>query len=416
MMRFVLLTAGKDLRRHLADPLALGIWVGVPIFIGLLMSQLAGGSGGSGPTARIWLVDRDQSALSQFLAGAAGGMGDGLLDLQEVTLEEGRARIDDGDGTAMLVLPEGFADAVLAGSPAELTLVKNPAQSILPAVVEDGLEMFVELAFYARRLLGEPLEQILQGPPEGQDTYDSATVAGLATEINDRIARAGEVLFPPLLQLEVVEEEEAEGGGGGGFDFAALLLPGLVLMSILFIAQGTSDDLWIEKRQGTLQRVVSSPRPASAYLGGKLLAATAVMATVALVALLVGVGILGLAPARVPLAVLWAAYSGATLACLFQALQLVGSSQRAASLVSNLVLFPLMMIGGSFFPFAAMPGWMAAVGRWTPNGLAVARLQELLEGGAAPAPLTLSALGMAVPAVLLFVLVARRIEHGFAAS
>jgi hypothetical protein len=32
------------------------------------------------------------------------------------------------------------------------------------------------------------------------------------------------------------------------------------------------------------------------------------------------------------------------------------------------------MAGGSFFPFAALPDWIAAIGRNTPNGFVVDRL------------------------------------------
>jgi ABC-type multidrug transport system permease subunit len=34
----------------------------------------------------------------------------------------------------------------------------------------------------------------------------------------------------------------------------------------------------------------------------------------------------------------------------------------------------MMMIGGSFFPLAALPDWLAAIGRRSPNGFVVDRL------------------------------------------
>ena len=49
------------------------------------------------------------------------------------------------------------------------------------------------------------------------------------------------------------------------------------------------------------------------------------------------------------------------------------------NVVISAVLFPLLMLGGSFFPSEAMPGWMAQVGRWTPNGWAVERLKALAD-------------------------------------
>ncbi len=59
------------------------------------------------------------------------------------------------------------------------------------------------------------------------------------------------------------------------------------------------------------------------------------------------------------------------------------SSRRpraADSSCSSMIVFPLMMIGGSFFPLEVMPAWMARIGRWTPNGLGVAQLKEILFG------------------------------------
>ena len=67
---------------------------------------------------------------------------------------------------------------------------------------------------------------------------------------------------------------------------------------------------------------------------------------------------------------------------LFYLLHLSASSQRGGNLVSNMVLFPLLMLGGSFFPFEAMPDWMAAAGAWLPNGRAVMVLRDLMTGTA----------------------------------
>jgi len=71
---------------------------------------------------------------------------------------------------------------------------------------------------------------------------------------------------------------------------------------------------------------------------------------------------------------------------------------------------PLMMLGGSFFPFEAMPAWMAAAGRWTPNGLGVATLKELLYGNVSVTALGIGVLGIGIPATLAFVGAWRRLR------
>jgi hypothetical protein len=63
-----------------------------------------------------------------------------------------------------------------------------------------------------------------------------------------------------------------------------------------------------------------------------------------------------------------------------------------------------------------MPAWMAAVGRWTPNGLGVVRLKEILFGTPSAGVLLLSAAGIGVPAALAFLGAARRLRGTFATS
>jgi ABC-type multidrug transport system permease subunit len=63
---------------------------------------------------------------------------------------------------------------------------------------------------------------------------------------------------------------------------------------------------------------------------------------------------------------------------MFLSIQLYATNQRAGMVLANCVLFPLMFMGGSFFPFDAMPSWMAAIGRRTPNGWALQRLEDIL--------------------------------------
>ena len=91
-------------------------------------------------------------------------------------------------------------------------------------------------------------------------------------------------------------------------------------------------------------------------------------------------------------------------------LHLFARSQRGSEMLAGVVTFPLMMLGGSFFPFEAMPAWMVAVGRWTPNGLGVTRLKDLLYGDVSATAIGLAAVGIGIPAVLAFVLSWRRLR------
>ncbi len=407
-MRFILTAAAKDLKRRRADPVSLVIWIGIPIAIGGMLGLLFTGGGGGVPRARVLVADLDQSAASGLLVGVAGqGPLEELLAIEQVELEEGRARIDDGDGTALLVIPEGFQEALLAETPTRLRLVTNPAQQILPKILEQGLEVAIEAAFYLQRVFGDQLRAILQ---EGD--LDNAALASLSVEIGGRFQQLAAALNPPLLQLELPAEVEEQ----PDFGFGKLFLPGILFMSILFIVQGMSADVWEEKEKGTLRRTLTAPQTVASFLGGKLAAGALLVACTTAVGLAVGLGFFGLDGSRAPAALVWCTFAGAALYSLFLLLQLLATTRRGANLLGTLVIFPLIMIGGSFFPFEAMPEWMQAVGRWTPNGLALVRLKDLLFGDPQPAAFLAAAAGIGAPAALAFLLSLRRMRGGFATS
>ena len=293
-MPFILVAAIKDLRRRFADPAALVIWIGIPLLLGGLMNSITG-DGGPTPRAHVLVVDEDDSTLSRLPLAAAGGGTGNPIDLESVTLDDGRRRIDAGDATALLVLPRGFQDAVINDTPAQLQLVSNPAERILPAIVETGLEIAVEGVFYLQRLFGPVLRQIAASP----GAPSNAGVAAVSVQINEQIQRLQGVLLPPAIRLDVRVEQPA---AGPALTFGQAFLPGILFMSFLFIAQGMSADIWREKMRGTLRRALTTPQAAWRLLAGKATAGALLMTAIALVGLLGGVALFDVAWSRVPLA------------------------------------------------------------------------------------------------------------------
>lgn len=406
-MRFILHTAVKDLRRRLADPAALLLWIGLPLLVGGFMALLAGG-GGPSVKAQLLVVDEDNSMASRFLVGASRqGRLHEFLDVAEVTIGDGRRRIDAGDGSALLVIPKGFQDGILNEQPTVLTLLTNPSQQILPAIVEEGLAVTAEGAFYLQRLFGKPIRAMTEAT-RGQAPTDDA-VAAISRQVNQSVTRLASTLDGPVIRLETRREGEPSAAADAG----SLFLPGLLLMSLLFMANGMSFDIWLERDRGTLGRAVSTPHRMAAFLGGKLVATVILTACVSLVALVIAIAAFDVHPIRAAAALVWACYAGAALFCYLVLVQVSARHARTAAVLSQMVVLPLMMIGGSFFPFDLMPGWMAAIGRWTPNGLAVARVRDILFGRPDLSSIAVAAIGLGVPAVLAFALAVRRMRGPF---
>ena len=401
-MRFVLVAAGKDIRRRMADPAALLIWIGLPLILGGLLSFISSVGGDAPLRARVLLVDQDGTPISGLLPTAAR-QGSTPIDIEEVTLEEGRRRIDGGEASALLIVPAGFQNAVIGTGTARLQLVTNPSERVMPTMVRQMVEVLVEAAFYGQRLFAEPINRIASSQP---GPAADADVASIAIAVNQRLTQLQGVLLPPVITFSVRTDTADE----ERLNFGQLFLPGMLFMSFLFIAQGMGADIWEEKREGTLRRLLATPQSAGRLLLGKLLAGIGVALAVALVGLLGAVALFDLSWARIPAALLWCGYVCGALLAMLTLLNLFAGSQRSSDMLSGVIVFPLMMIGGSFFPFEAMPAWMASAGRWTPNGLGVTRLKDLLYGDVSIGSLALAALGIGIPALLAYLASWRRLR------
>ena len=159
-IHFALATARKDLRRRLADPAALLIWLALPVAIGGLLVLINSGDGGT-PRGRLLVADEDRSFVSGLIAGlpSRGELAE-LFDVEHVARDEGLAIIDAGEATALVILPAGLQDAFVGKGSAEIRLVTHPAQRILPAVVEETLAVAADSAFYVERLFGEAARRV----------------------------------------------------------------------------------------------------------------------------------------------------------------------------------------------------------------------------------------------------------------
>ncbi len=368
-MGFLFATFRKDLSRWRQDVVAILIWVGIPFMIGGLITAMVDQDSGGGPMGTLLIADLDDTLLSGLAVGAFGQdeLAE-LLGVQQVNLEEGSKLIEAGEASGFLTIPAGFQDAFLNNTPVTLTLKTNPSQTILPGIIEDATEILLDLGFYFQGLFGDEIGKIT-----GADVPDSladAFVSDIAVTIQHKIDDFGPQVSPPLITVEIVEPPPTEPKP----DIALLFLPGIVLMALMFAAQGLSADYWKERDMGALRRLVSTPGLLSRFVLGKALAAGVLMAIVGGAPLLAGFAYHNLPWDKLLPSLLWITVSGVGLFAWFAALQMLFSTSKAANLISTILVFPLLMMGGSFFPLDALPDWLSAIGRLSPNGFVVDQL------------------------------------------
>jgi len=367
----LLATVRKDLSRWRQDIVGILLWMSIPLLIGGLITSMMDGGGGAKPHGVLLLADQDESFISGLIAGAygQGELGE-LISVEKVSFEEGSRRIDAGNASGFLVIPAGFGNAFLESEPVTLTLRTNPAQTILPGIIRDVTEILLDSGFYLHELFAPEISTIRNLVEDGSRP-DDLLVAAISVAINAKIEAASSQLMPLALDLEIVEPPPSD---APSYPFALLFLPGIILMALMISANGLASDFWIERAQGTLRRLIIAPGQMAGFLVGKCLAAGIVMTAVGGVTLVVGFLYRGITFTRLPSALGWIAVSGIALFSWFGVLQMAAGTQRAATVVTSMFLFPLLMAGGSFFPLAALPDWIAAIGRKTPNGFVADRL------------------------------------------
>ncbi len=407
-MPFLFATFQKDIARWRQDSLAILIWIGIPFMIGGLITALVD-QDDSGPMGTVLIADLDDTLLSSAVAGAfnQGELAD-LLGVQQVSVEEGTKLIEAGKASGFLTIPAGFQSAFLNDTPVTLTLKTNPSQTILPGIIEDVTEILLDLGFYVRSVFGDEIAEITNA--DIPDTLAEAFVSDIAVQIQRKVDKLSTQLTPLLITVEIVEPPAEEPKP----DIALLFLPGIVLMAVMFAAQGLSEDYWKERNSGALRRLVSTPGLLSRFVLGKALAAAVLMVIIGGAPLLVGFAYHDVAWSKLLPSLLWTTVAGVGLFAWFAALQMFLPTSKGASLITTILVFPLLMMGGSFFPLDVLPDWLAAIGRMSPNGFVVDRLTGELTSAAT---WTFDARGWSIVGAMLasgLLLCTWRLQSGFA--
>lgn len=172
---------------------------------------------------------------------------------------------------------------------------------------------------------------------------------------------------------------------GAHGDYGAYLLPGMAAAAVLFSSIFSAMTLIEDRRAGFLQAALVSPAPRwsialSKALGGAAFG-TAQGGVVLLAAPLVGPapGAGGFALALAALAL-----TSVALTSLGLALAWWVNSPEGFHGVMNLLLMPMLLLSGAFFPPEGSAGWMRAVMAANPLRWSLEAVRSALEGAGAP--------------------------------
>lgn len=198
----------KDLLRDARHPWGLIVFMIIPVLTAVIVSLVFSPRGDLQKNVRIDLaiLDRDDDFLSGVLRSVAGqGQAAENLRLHLVKTEaEGLRLVEKRKVSAFVVLPENLTVDLLDGKPAAMALYKNPAEAILPRIVEEGLLVVCIGASEGLKLL-QPQIKGIRDMIERDRMPGSLEVAQIGAGAIDRLRTVEPYLFPPLVQFKTVD-------------------------------------------------------------------------------------------------------------------------------------------------------------------------------------------------------------------
>jgi ABC-2 type transport system permease protein len=370
-MRRLLLVLGNDVRRHLKSPLAILIYIAIPMVMTALIGIIfaPGDEENTLPPIQVVLVDHDKGLASKLLVGAFDA--DQMKKMFEVTVTdeaEGRKRMKKGRASAMVVIPEKFTLDLLDAKTTTLTVVKNPAEQFLPDVVEElvntvavmlsgVVQAFAAEAKGIRAMLDAPVDAIpweALGPQLGQ--------------AQKKMVAAEKYLNPLLLGIKAEETKAA--GAKPRFtrtDLFSIMLPGMAIMFLLFIVQTLMRDIISEREDGKLRRMMTTPLRPLELVGARLAGGWVMGMAVLLVMVALGTLIFRAYWGNFGVFLLLGAAASFWTAAFFGFFSALVKNRNQAGALGAPVILAFSLFGGSMMNPEAMPKAFRAVGLVTPN-------------------------------------------------
>ena len=173
---------------------------------------------------------------------------------------------------------------------------------------------------------------------------------------------------------------------GSGVSFTQYFMAGVIAAGILGASlQNMAINIATERSDGTLKGLAGSPMPKSAYFVGKVVLVLVV--TVAIIAILLGVGLLygiDLPSGADWLTFAWVAVLGAAACTLLGiAVSTLARNGRSASATVTPIALVLQFISGVFLQFSQVPEWLQTIAalfplKWMAQGLRSVFLPDAL--------------------------------------
>ncbi|HSG17877.1 MAG TPA: ABC transporter permease [Anaerolineae bacterium] len=389
----------KDIRQLVRDWRAAIFLLAMPIGFTVMFGFAFGGRGGieeGDPRLPVGLLDQDQGRLSPQLAAL-------LASSQVIRIDEeaatGAAELEelvaDGDLAATIVVPAGYSSELLAGQTPRLVLVTDPGSSAGSAVQGEVQSAATRLssAVRAASLSSQIYDEQVGFADDGarQSYYEDQLAQGVAAWENPPVAFDTQKAF--------FEENPAEENA------FAQSSPGMMAQFAVFGLLGAVTILVLERKSGSMKRMLTTDLSRGEILLGHYLAMVAMIFVQLFVLVIFGQLFLDLDYLSQPLAtLLLIATASLMVAALGLLIGALAKSEEQVIVYSLIPMFILSGFGGAWVPLEVMPEAFGQIARLTPLAWVITGMQDVIIRGRGLEAIWLPALVLFGYAAVFFIL------------
>ena len=349
-----------NIRSYLRDRAALFWTLAFPLIFIFMFGFIFQGGGDFSVT--IAWVDEDGSPASSELRSAFDSVDSN--ELVDLDLDAARVQMQDGDVSTIVVVPEGYGEAVAAasagsGPPAAITVYTDPSRESATAAVSQSI----------------------------------GAVLG-AVNLGGR---------PPLVvpQAETIQTEN--------LNFISYFVPSMLALSVMQVGIFAAIPLVADREKLILKRLAATPLRRWQLVGSNVLMRLLIALAQAVIIVAVGVAVFGVQiTGPWALSVVFVVLGSVAFLALGYVIASFAKTEDAANGMTSVVQFPMMFLSGTFFPIEQMPDFLQGIARLIPLTYLADALRQVMVGGAAFAPLWVCALVLVGWLVVCFGIAARK--------
>jgi ABC-2 type transport system permease protein len=358
------------------DRIAVVMFILFPFLFIIMFNLLLGNIGRADTRLELHLVTLENGGLSQQIIGAMETRDETVLKpgdpkiVWDKDYDRAKADVEAGKLAGFLLFPSNFTQAVISGIPARLEIIAGFEATNTRTALQ-GLARSIISSIETKRAVIDSITALMS--QQGASQADIQQV--LAPILSGGLEAAGNQ-SPISFQVQNYGEVKP-------VNAASYVIPGYLVMFVFFAAAIASADIIRERRNHTLERLLSMSVKKESMLGGIYLGAVFRGLLQIAIFWLMGVLVfhidLGVAP--------WAVITISLLMVLLSAafsvmLATLVKTDRSAAAIAVLVSLVLAPLGGCWWPLFITPRWMQFLAKFTPHGWANMGFNKLMLFGA----------------------------------